>query len=353
MAAFCVILFHSAGWVMTSMFSWSNRYPISIPIEALASSPSFYFLRAVEQVVVFSIPAFIFVSGYFAAFLAGRHTSKFNFKQTFTRIRGLLIPYLIWSIFFLGLGLVEGKSFSPGRILTNLLIGSTTPAYYYVPLIIQLYLIAPLLIFAARKNWKVLLIVTGLIQVFIHLPVTLSLWGFQGELIQSLPQIPKWIFITRVFWFSAGIVAGLHLSKFKPSLQRMNTVFGLASIFFLIAGFIEWEVFKGPLQSRETIIDGFYQIAILLFFLSLGDQIKLPFNKTFNFLSAKSFGIYLAHVPVMEIFARGIYLFTPWILPNHLLFFALIFIAGLGIPLLGMQIIFSTKLRPIYGYLFG
>ncbi len=338
---------------MTSMFSWSNRYPISILSENLATSPAFYFLRVVEQLVVFSIPAFIFVSGYFAAFMAGRQSSRFNFKQTFTRIKGLIIPYLIWSILFMGLGVVEGKNYLPSRILTNLIIGSTTPAYYYVPLIIQLYLVAPILILAAKKNWKVLLLITGLIQFFIHLPVSLSLWGIEEKLITSLLQIPKWFFITRLFWFSAGIVAGLHLSKFRPSIQKKNKVFGFATIFFLIVGVIEWEFLKGPIQTRETMIDWFYQVFFLLFFLSLGEHKKLPFAQILNFFSSKSFGIYLAHVPVMEITARSTYLLAPWLLPNHLLFFVLMLVVGLGIPVLGMQFVFSTKLRPIYGYLFG
>lgn len=338
---------------MTSMFSWNARYPISIAAETLASSPSYYLLRAVEQVVVFSIPAFIFVSGYFAAFMAGRQSSKVSFKQTFSRIKGLLIPYLIWSILFIGMGIVEGKSFLPSRILTNLLVGSTTPAYYYVPLIIQLYLIAPILILAAKKNWKALLMITGLIQILIQLPVSLSLLGLKNELTTVLLQIPKWLFITRLFWFSTGIVAGLYLSKLRPSLQKMNKAFGFASILFLIAGFVEWEILNGPIQTRETVMDWFYQISVLLFFLSLSDQQKLPLINAFNLLGSKSFGIYLAHVPVMEITARGIYLLAPWILPNHLLFFALIFITGIGIPLLGMRIIFSSRLRPVYGYLFG
>lgn len=338
---------------MTSMFSWADRYPASIPIENLTSSPTFFFLRAIEQTVVFSIPAFIFVSGYFAAFLAGRQSSRLSYTQTLSRIRGLLIPYLIWSIFFMGMGVIEGKTLQPERILTNLLIGSTTPAYYYVPLIVQLYLVAPFLILAARKYWKALLIFTGILQCLIHLPVTLSLWGIQGEWLRPFLQIPKWVFITRLFWFSAGIVAGLHLSKVKPAIQKLNTLFGISAIFLLIGGFLEWEILKGPIQSRETMLDWIYEVAVLLFFLSLKDQQKLPFAKTFNFLSSKSFGIYLAHVPVMEITARGIYLLAPWILPNHLLFFILIFVFGLGIPLLGMQIVNITKLRPIYVYLFG
>lgn len=338
---------------MTSMFSWYARYPASASPEILATSPAFYLVRAIEQVVVFSIPAFIFVSGYFAAFLAGRQANNISYKQTISRIKGLLIPYLLWSVLFMSMGVVEGKSFGPDRIATNILLGTTTPAYYYVPLIIQLYLIAPVLIALARRNWKALILLTALLQILVHLPASLSLWGIQNEWINAIPQIPKWLFVSRLFWFSAGIVAGLHLARIRPVLQKMNPLFGYSVIFFLVAGFIEWEVFKGPIQTRETIIDWFYEISVLLFFLSLLESKKLPLIKAFNFLGSKSYGVYLVHVPIMEIIARGIYLIAPWVLPNQLLFFVLIFIPGLGIPLLGMQLFSSPKFKPIYGYLFG
>ncbi len=338
---------------MTSMFSWYARYPASTSPEILATSPAFYFIRAIEQVVVFSIPAFIFVSGYFAAFLAGRQANKISYRQTISRIRGLIIPYLVWSVLFMALGVLEGKNFSLDRIATNLLLGTTTPAYYYVPLIIQLYLIAPVLIALARRNWKVLIFLTALTQLLVHLPASLSLWGIQNEWINALPQIPKWLFVSRLFWFSAGIVTGLHLTKIRPILQKMNPLFGYSAIFFVVAGFIEWEVFKGPIQTRETIIDWFYEISVLLYFLSLLESKKLPLTKTSNFLGSKSYGIYLAHVPIMEVMARGIYLIAPWVLPNQLLFFILIFITGLGLPLVGMQLFSLPKLKPIYGFLFG
>jgi peptidoglycan/LPS O-acetylase OafA/YrhL len=121
----------------------------------------------------------------------------------------------------------------------------------------------------------------------------------------------------------------------------------------VVAGFIEWEVFKGPIQTRETIIDWFYEISVLLYFLSLLESKKLPLTKTSNFLGSKSYGIYLAHVPIMEVMARGIYLIAPWVLSNQLLFFILIFITGLGLPLVGMQLFSLPKLKPIYGFLFG
>lgn len=338
---------------MTSMFSWYARYPISTTPDILAISPAFYFVRAIEQLVVFSIPVFVFVSGYFAAFLAGRQANKISYKQTISRIKGLLIPYLLWSFLFMVIGVLEGKRFGLDRIVTNLLLGTTTPAYYYVPLIVQLYLIAPFLIAYARKNWKALILLTGLIQILVHLPVSLSLWGIQNDWINSLPQIPKWLFVSRLFWFSAGIVAGLHLAKIRPLLQKMNPVLGISVIFFLVVGFIEWEIFKGPIQTRETIVDWFYEISVLFYFLSLPETRKLPLTKAFNYLGSKSYGLYLAHVPIMEIIARGIYLIAPWLLPNQFLFYALIFISGLGLPLLGMHFFSLPKFKPVYGYLFG
>lgn len=339
---------------MTSMFSWGSRYPTPPAVADPTGSLSYYLMRAIEQLVVFSIPAFIFVSGYFAAFLSGRHSIGMHYKQTLIRIKGLLIPYLLWTILFLFLGIIEGKNLQPDRLLINFLTGDTTPAYYYVPLIIQLYLVAPFLIPLAKKNWRILLITTGILQIFIHLPVTLTLLGYRHEWIISLPQIPKWLFISRLFWFSAGIVIGIHYSQIKAFVFRHARIWKISSLLLYFIGFLEWEILNGSLQNRETITDFLFGLAVLLSFISIGEKGVLPFSKALNFLGSKSYGLYLAHVPVMEIVARGIYHFAPWLLPFPLLFYLVIFLTGIGVPLLVIQIISSTnKLKPLYVYLFG
>ena len=63
-----VILFHAAGWGFVAIFAWSDRYmPVMETVSDQRGSAPYNALRLVEQLVVFSIPAFLFVSGFFIA----------------------------------------------------------------------------------------------------------------------------------------------------------------------------------------------------------------------------------------------------------------------------------------------
>ena len=90
-----VILFHAAGWGLTAMFAWPHRYlPVTSPNYDQAGSASYYALRLVEQLIIFAISAFIFVSGFFIAFTAGRdRTGLGRYRQvTCERRFGLVLP---------------------------------------------------------------------------------------------------------------------------------------------------------------------------------------------------------------------------------------------------------------------
>jgi len=97
-AIFCVVLFHAAGWGFTAMFMWAHRYlPVISPNFEQAGSAWDIYFRLVEQFVIFSIPAFMFVSGCFIAIAYGRGSSKTDWKRLLHRVRNLLIPYLLWT----------------------------------------------------------------------------------------------------------------------------------------------------------------------------------------------------------------------------------------------------------------
>ena len=165
LAALAVILFHSAGWGFVAMFAWTPRYlPVMEPVFDQAGSFSYYVLRLIEQVASAAIPLFLFVSGYFLAFAVGKRPNL-EAKQIGARVKALIIPYTLWTILAWALKLAEGNLFAPQQYLVMFLIGSSTPAYYYVPLLIQYYLLAPLLTPLARKYWVWLLLATWGISV--------------------------------------------------------------------------------------------------------------------------------------------------------------------------------------------
>lgn len=358
-AIIAVILFHSAGWGFVAMNFWTDRYlEVSVPNFDQAGSPDYYFLRLLEQITVFAIPAFLFVSGYFIAFAAGRTGKNVSWSIVWTRIRGLLIPYLIWSLLLILLAALQGKTQSIGGYVRSLVTGSTNPAYYYVPLLIQYYLLSPILVPFARRKWLILLVVTGLIQLSVQLLYYPTLFGWESTTFDSIfDSVPKWLFPTRIFWFTLGVVAGFHIKNLSKVLVRFRRPLLVATIILFFIGVIEWELILKTtgqewIDHRETLTDSLYSIAFIFSFLAYYAS-SIPLSRQINELGIRSFGIYLIHSPTMQYTGRIIYNFVPRILAMQILYLLIIAVAGLGIPLTLMAIVNRSPFRGYYKYIFG
>jgi membrane-bound acyltransferase YfiQ involved in biofilm formation len=355
-----VILYHSVGWGFVAMFSWTHRYlPVVSPNYDQIGSLSYFVMRFVEQFVIFTIPAFLFVSGFFIAFATGQARSNIGWGTIRGRIKKMLIPYLIWSFVLFGLMFLQGSRFTPLQYLRMLLTGQTNPAFYYVPLLIQYYLLSPLLVPLAKKYWKPVLIVTGIIQIAVQISYYPAILGLNDPSFQQLPTlIPKWFFPARIFWFTLGVVAGFHLKTLKIWLERYKWYFLVTAIVLIPLGMLEWEWYlrvSGQMwiDSRETFLDSVYTLAFIFSFLAIDKISSVPFSKQIGDLGSKSFGIYITHSPVMEYTARGIYHLAPWIFGYQILFQPILILTGLGIPLLMMAIVNRSPARKYYQYLFG
>ncbi len=355
-----VILFHAVGQGFVALFFWADRYrPVTVPNFDQVGSPIYYAFRTVEQLAVFSIPFFLFVSGYFIAFATGRIQKNIRGQVVFSRVRDLIIPYLLWSfiVIFIEI-LLDGRVRTPVRYLQLLLVGGASPAYYYIPLLIQFYLLTPLLVPLAKKHWVGLLIVTALIQLLVqllHYPVLLGL-DLPG-LTPLINLIPKWIFIARIFWFTFGVIVGFQIKIIKPFLSSKKWWLLGASVLMIPLGIWEWEVYlriSGDvwIDHRETIIDTIYSLLIILTIVSF-DRMKIPFSDRLSSLGTKSFGIYLVHPIVMIYVSRLIARFAPQLLGIQILFQAIIIVLGLGLPLAMMYAVDHTSLRRAYRYIFG
>lgn len=354
-----VILFHSAGWGFTAMFSWAHRYlPLNADPYNQIGSFTYYILRFIEQMAVVSIPAFLFVSGFFVAFSTPKKQQTIPWSTVIVRVKTLLIPYFVWTFVILLMNALQGRIPSFGEFIVNILTGSTTPAYYFVILLIQMYLVSPFLVPIAKKHAKTLIIITLGLQIVLYLLQYIVIIDPNGETSRNLLHLfPKWFFLVRIFWFSLGMVIGFHRDWLKrilniPTIGWISITLGL-----FILGFIEWEwmlrLSNLPwIEHRDTLVDGFYSFAFLATVLSLNDR-HLFQKKRFEFIGGLSFGIYLAHIPVMEIVSRGIYHLMPSLLNNTFIFVLLVAVSGLLIPILIMEFVRRTSLRRIYAIAFG
>lgn len=356
-AILAVILFHAAGWGVTSLVFWADRYG-AVPVEQMGTT-SYYLLRGIEQLVVFSIPAFLFVSGFFIAFATGRTQQTIGWKVVGFRVRDLIIPYTVWTIIywiilFLEARFLDGRTFSLTQYATMYLTGSTDPAYYYVPLLIQFYLLSPFLVRWAKAHPLSLLFVAAVVQLAVQVQYYPALLGMN---VPYLDVIPKWLFASRIFWFSLGVVAGFHMKPLQERLARQRRGWLIATLVLLPAGIVEWEVMQSLsgqlwLQHRETFLDSVYALAVIFAFLGYY-QAKLPAAGWLADLGSKSFGIYLIHTLAMTYTARLVAVRFPVLLAYQIPFLLLMIVVGLGAPLALMAIVNRTPLRPSYKYIFG
>lgn len=358
LATIGLILFHSAGWGFVAMYHWRERYlPL---VGASADQPggtAYYVLRLMEQLPVAAIPAFLFVSGLFVAFTA-RQSGRVQWPVIRGRLQTLLVPYLLWSALLLLLLAAEGRLTSVAQIPVMLLTGSVNPAFYYVPLICQFYLLSFWLVPLARRRPVFLLMGAALVQSAIQLGYYLGYFGIESPLLQALGSTPKWFFAVRLFWFSFGIVAGFNLHLLEIWLPRWRWPLLGATLLLIVVGIVEWEwIVRSSgefwLDHRETFIDTFYALAFILVVLAFYRHAS-PVDRPVEELGLKSYGIYLIHSPVMEYTARTVYHLAPALLASQILFQPLVMVAGLGIPLLLMSAVNrAPAVQRFYKYSFG
>jgi peptidoglycan/LPS O-acetylase OafA/YrhL len=75
--------------------------------------------------------------------------------------------------------------------------------------------------------------------------------------------------------------------------------------------------------------------------------------KAISQIGTKSFGVYLVHSLALIYTSKVIYHLVPALLGAQWLLQPILFAAGLGIPLLLMEITARTPARRFYSYLFG
>jgi surface polysaccharide O-acyltransferase-like enzyme len=358
-ATLCVILNHATGWGFTAMFWWTDCYrPVATPCFDQVGSISYYVLLIFQQLTVFSVPAFLFISGFFVTYAARGHTSGLDWKMAATRIRSLLVPYMIWSALILLADTLEGEVYPLQVYIKKLLLGRAVPAYFYVPLICQLYLLSPLIVRFAKARSGLTLAASALLQFGTIGLRYLSGYGVDSPFLDTMIQItPNWIFFRWVFFFSFGLVASLHISQFRQRLSQFKLpILAIA----VLLGFLAILEPQAPLsvtgydwgRSLASVSAQLYALAAIMSFLAF-DKVNLPSSETVYQLGKNSYGIYLLHPKLLEVLARIARRIVPEILGYQVVFSLLLAVIGGMLPFLLMSVVSRSPARKTYRYLFG
>jgi peptidoglycan/LPS O-acetylase OafA/YrhL len=366
LAAVCAVINHAVVWELTAMFWWADRYLPGGSAATQLHSLRFFTAGLVDQLVFFAVFAFLFISGFFIPIATGRTQKTIPWRLVFQRVKFLIIPYILWSVILIlmsvalqVLNIAGGKSYTPWEIIKILLTGGASPPYYYVILIVQLYLISPFLVPLARERWKLLLVVTGLLQ-------AITLVAFYGAIFEvSLGALEPvsivlryWHLIGYTFWFALGMVIGFHLQDFRSSLYSKRWYFLAGTVVCFVVGFLEWGAIR-QLSGREwsspqvTFFNRLFVLFLLLSFVAF-ENYSIPFSSLFSGLGPKSYGIYLVHAIPMEMTARLVYHVAPKILAYQIIFMPLLITASIGLTVALMALVdLLPSIRPYHKYIFG
>ncbi len=294
-------------------------------IHGAYNSPQQLIYITLDQWARFCMPAFIMVSGYGLAYKYQKKTFRF-----FSFLKGILLKllplYLFWSlvsIFLIRAMPNWSAGTPPSSILKLLLFGQADYQLYFVPLILQFYLLFPFIL-AFKKKLPLMLGLAFVLQIVAYL-----FYQFSAS---NTDRIEYLLFVSWIAYFVFGIY--YQRQQLPAWLNNTAPIIALGSLALIVYSSLS-QINHGldplpALKFTRLIIIPF----ALSFVLSLS-QLKLDkpnwLVKILTTLGKNSYLIFLAHNLGLRIFYSLIEKHLDW----RLLWVSLIWL---------IAIIFSQKI---------
>ena len=276
-----------ATHVCNTGFSWG--YPPT-------SRWNFYFLFAYGQLLNFAVPAFVFISGYW---MSKKQIKCLKDYGTFLikRLSRVFVPYLFWSFILLGYTAIKTHNVDVNKIIFKILTGGASWGYFFIIMIVQLYIMTPLLQYINRKRYGPISVV--IFNVISVLALYLSrLYNVIWHLPAALP------FYSWIVFYEIGLLAG----------ERNNNIFASKNTrLFILPGILvclllcelEGTIILWKYENLSFAISAIkyssllYSVCIITGFLLLRERFR-NWPKILVTIGNYSFGIYLIHMIVLR-----------------------------------------------------
>jgi len=361
LAIVIVVVNHAAHYGQIAMFLWADSYrSVSVPDWGAIGSTAYWVLIVVRSFGVFTVPAFLFSSGYFSVYIARSYLPTRNrWGAVSRRVINLIIPYAFWSaVVFVGDAL-QGVVYAPLDYCVKLLTTGASSHLYFVPLLCACYLLSPWVIASVRRSPRLIVSVSALLQAGALVGRYLGRFGAGGTITAWLARLTPWWSLTWWFvYFVLGVVVALNIQRTRDFLwrYRWQTV-ALAVTMWLFCLLEADALLRVPgtewTAGIDTVSGSLFAVFAIASFLAFS-EVRVPGMETLSKLSKYSYGLYLVHLPLMGLLAYIIRRMAPWMLAYQLPLVLLLFAAGFGLPLLAMKALSRWRpTRRIYPYLFG
>lgn len=328
-------------------------------VEKNGHSSAAYGLIALNQIPMFAVPAFLFLSGYFLAYTAQGTPPSLSWRVIRARLEGLFWPYLIWCLVIYAGQIATGKGYSGVEFGRRFILGQVALPYYFVPLLVQFYLLAPLVVRYAKQQGALLLAMSATVQL-----ATMGLFYLRIYNVplpapcEALIDAGPTPFVRWTVFFSLGAVVWYHQRAIKTRLAPFKGWLLGAAVALGALTVVESEI---ALRYVDTLPEArhmtklsttLFSLVIILLFVAL-DRVQFPLADWIEKIGTQSYGIYLMHYHVLLYTLRGIDYFASWLLSWTFPLQGVLIAVGLTVPLLLMTIIAKSPARRYYRLVFG
>ncbi|TGK49673.1 acyltransferase family protein [Leptospira bouyouniensis] len=264
----------------------------------------------------FSVPIFILTSAIFLRKKEGYWISKF---------KHLILPYTLFSI--LGY-LIKYKNYSLNELIEFYIFGKVFTPFYFVPLLLQFYLLFlllnPILLQKKLKPW--ILLLSFSINVISNL----------GLLNQFLPEQYHSISIFNyIFFFVLGINIGSTKKSSSISSDKSKYINVVFFTIFIVLLILFSHLYGTDLKNHHTI----YPIFIMIFIWNYLNYFNSFIANLFSYIGNQSIFIFLLH-PFIIHFMHSI---DPYSFAGPFFGYIFTLLLNVGLPILISIIIQKGK----------
>ncbi len=248
--------------------------------------------------ITFAVPAFLFISALVMTYKL-KNTEKVNWiKFVLKKIFKVLSALILWSIVYITFW-EPNVELSLKKIIGYLCLGNASYHLYFIPLIMQLYLIFPLIWFATKKISKLKL--NQILSFFICITMGLILQSaftiiFRLSIFKTFTHFASIIF-SYTLPVTLGIWIGFNYNTLKSFYN--NWFIFIVSLLTVFAGYryVNLEFINYTYTSTLLFSPVYWSLIILTLVYLLRYINRSIFLEE---ISKKSFIIYLAHPLVLS-----------------------------------------------------
>lgn len=292
--------------------------------------------------VKFAVPVFIFLTGVVLFYHYYAHLNYFSFIKK--RFISIVLPYIAWSVLYVFEG---SKNFSFWKVswmnmfVENLFLGSASYHLWYIIMILQAFLLLPLIFtvfkyiqvrFNSKKGFILSFTIFSVVYLILIQMYTLGKYiPIIGNL---LIKYRSKLFIFYIFYFVLGGICALYYKKWLVFIKRYFIFNAVGYIIFYLI--IEYVLFTKGFKTNRIDLNMMGSINLRFFFFTTFNIFVLYFlallisNKSlyidniFSFIGKHSFQAYLAHALMISMTKRYMSYFIN--ISNKLCYYIIVFI---------------------------